>query len=350
MYTKKLPSGNWCCQFRLEGKTKTVTASTKREALLKAAELQMQQERKERTGLTVREAVEKYIASRDGILSPSTIQGYHKILDYYLGEISDRPLKLLDPQEYQAFVNGLAKKKTYKGKPFSPKSIANICGLIESSARYVGEQLTAVRPAPVKQVVTLLSPERVISIVSGSAIELPVLLAMWLSLSMSEIRGLTVDSVRGDQLTVKGAMIDIDGVPTFKDSNKAYDRTRTLRIPPRILSLIKQTDAWKAGKGYLVPFRSCALHDRWIGIQRRAGIQYPMTFHQLRHLNASVMMALGLPDTYAMERGGWSSRQTLNNIYQHTLAGRRPEYDDRMDSYFDSLFSSEISSENSSEN
>ena len=118
-YTKKLPSGNWCCQFRLAGKTKTVTASTKREALLKAAELQMQQERKERTGLTVREAVEQYIASRDGILSPSTIQGYQKILDYYLGEISDRPLKLLDPQEYQAFVNGLAKKKTYKGKPFS---------------------------------------------------------------------------------------------------------------------------------------------------------------------------------------------------------------------------------------
>ena len=349
-YTKKLPSGSWCCQFRLNGKTKTVTAPTKAEAKLKAAEMQLEQERKERTGLTVKEACEKYIRSRDGILSPSTIQGYNKIVDYYLGEIADRPLKLLAQEDYQSFVNDLAKKKTYKGKEFSPKSIANICGLIESSAKYVGEHLTADRPAPRKQVVTLLPPERVISIVRDSAIELPVLLAMWLSLSMSEIRGLTVDSVRDCLLVVKGATIDIDGVPVFKESNKAYNRTRTLRLPKRIINLIHQTDAWKHGSGPLVPFRSCALHDRWIGIQRRAGVEHPMTFHQLRHLNASIMMALGLPDTYAMERGGWSSRQTLNYIYQHTLAGRVKDYDDQMDTFFEGLFSSEKSSENSSEN
>lgn len=32
-----------------------------------------------------------------------------------------------------------------------------------------------------------------------------------------------------------------------------------------------------------------------------------ITFHDLRHLNASVMLMLGIPDKYAMERGGWSS-------------------------------------------
>ena len=51
-----------------------------------------------------------------------------------------------------------------------------------------------------------------------------------------------------------------------------------------------------------------------------------------------------------MERGGWSSRQTLNYIYQHTLAGRVKDYDDQMDTFFEGLFSSEKSSENSSEN
>ena len=234
----------------------------------------------------------------------------------------------------------------------SPKSVANVCGLIESAVRYTdGVTLTAQRPAPRKQVVHLLDPEAVISIVRGSAIELPVLLAMWLSLSMSEIRGLTARSVNGSELTVRGAVVDIDGVPTFKESNKAYDRTRTLRLPQRILDLIRETDAWKKGEGCLVPFRSCALHDRWIGIQKRAGVEEPMTFHQLRHLNASVMMALGLPDTYAMERGGWSSRQTLNRVYQHTMASRRADYDDRVDRFFEAAFlSSENSSEKSSEN
>ena len=148
---------------------------------------------------------------------------------------------------------------------------------------------------------------------------------------MSEIRGLTVDSVRGEYLTVKGAVVDVDGVPTFKEANKAYDRTRTLRIPPVIMDLIHQTEAWKAGKGFLVPMTGQALYKRWIRIQDGTS---KMTFHQLRHLNASIMLMLGIPDKYAMERGGWSSRQTLNEVYQHTLAGRITEYDNRIDRFF----------------
>ena len=329
MYTKKLPSGNWCCQFRLEGKTKTVTAPTKREAEFKALEMQQDGQRKQRVGISVGEAVRKYIDSRDGILSPSTIAGYEKIFRNYLGGIADRPLSLLTESAYQSFVNELAKTVNRRGKAMSPKSISNICGLIESSAKYAGVTLTAQRPAPRKQSVTLLEPEAVISLVRDSEIELPVMLAMWLSLSMSEIRALQVASVHGDFLTVKGAVVDVDGVPTYKESNKAFDRTRTLRIPTAIMELIKKTDAWKAGEGYLVPMSGQAIYKRW----RR--MQPDMTFHQLRHLNASIMMALGLPDTYAMERGGWSSRQTLNRVYQHTMASRRSEYDDMIDRYFE---------------
>lgn len=345
MYTKKLPSGNWCCQFRLNGKTKTVTAPTKKAAEYKALQLQLLDAEKKATGLTVSEAVRKYIDSRDGVLSPSTIQGYEKIFGNDLGAIRDRPLSKLSPDEYQAFVNGLSKRENRRGVIMSPKSVANICGLIESAARCEGITLTAKRPAPMKKTVTLLEPEAVISLVRGDAIELPVLLAMWLSLSMSEIRGLTVHSVRGDLLNVKGAVVDIDGVPTFKTANKAYDRTRTLRIPPYILELIHRTDAWQRGEGYLVPMSGQAIYKRWIRLQD--GTE-KMTFHQLRHLNASVMMTLGFPDTYSMERGGWSSRQTLNRVYQHTMASRRSDYDDRIDAYFQTMLIG--SSENSSEN
>lgn len=339
-YTKKLPSGNWVCQFRLDGKYKSVTAPTKKEAEFRALEMQMDSKRKQRVGLTVSEAVEKYIASRDGILSPSTIQGYHKILKNDLGRIADRPLSDLTDKEYQEYVNDLAKRVNRRGVTMSPKSVANVCGLIESSARYEGVDLTAKRPAPQKQLVTLLEPEAVISLVRNSDIELPVMLAMWLSLSMSEIRGLTVASVHDGLLTVKGSVVDIDGVPTWKESNKAYDRSRTLRIPEPIMLLIEKTDAWKKGEGYLVPMTGQAIYKRWIRLQDTT---HPMTFHQLRHLNASIMMALGLPDTYAMERGGWSSRQTLNRVYQHTMASRRSEYDDRVDAFFRSCLLTDAS-------
>lgn len=324
MYAVKKPNGKWMVQFRLNGKTKAVTAPTKKEAEYLARKMQF--EGKQIDPVTVGTMIRKYIDSRDGILSPSTIAGYEKILRNL--SIVNTPVQKLD---YQGFVNSLSKTVTRRGKTTSPKSISNICGLIEASAKYAGLNLTAKRPAPRKQVVTLLEPDEIFRLVRGSDIELPVLLAMWLSLSMSEIRGLTVDSVHGEYLTVKGAVVDIDGLPVYKEANKAFDRTRTLRIPPMILHLIHQTDAWKAGTGYLVPMTGQTIYKHW----RR--MQDTMTFHQLRHLNASIMMALGVPDTYAMERGGWSSRQTLNRVYQHTLAGRISEYDDRIDGFFGHL-------------
>ena len=64
---------------------------------------------------------------------------------------------------------------------------------------------------------------------------------------------------------------------------------------------------------------------------------YQMTFHDLRHLNASVMLALGVPDKYAMERGGWATNTTLKNVYQHTFDEERRKVDEQIDSFFNAL-------------
>ena len=62
-----------------------------------------------------------------------------------------------------------------------------------------------------------------------------------------------------------------------------------------------------------------------------------MRFHDLRHLNASVMLQLGIPDKYAMERGGWSTNQTLKNVYQHTFSAERQIVDDKIDQFFENI-------------
>lgn len=36
-------------------------------------------------------------------------------------------------------------------------------------------------------------------------------------------------------------------------------------------------------------------------------------FHDLRHYSANVLHALGIPDAYIMERGGWALCNTDNN-------------------------------------
>ena len=62
-----------------------------------------------------------------------------------------------------------------------------------------------------------------------------------------------------------------------------------------------------------------------------------MTFHDLRHMNASVMLALGIPDKYAMERGGWSSTNIMKSVYQHTFTAERQAADQKIDDYFNGV-------------
>ena len=68
---KKLPSGSWRVQVytgMVDGKRKyiSITAPTEREANYAALQYQMGVDRKARIGKTVGEAIDDYIAMRDG--------------------------------------------------------------------------------------------------------------------------------------------------------------------------------------------------------------------------------------------------------------------------------------------
>lgn len=44
---------------------------------------------------------------------------------------------------------------------------------------------------------------------------------------------------------------------------------------------------------------------------------------------------LGVPDKYAMERGGWSSPNVMKSVYQHTFTAERQKIDKKIDRYFE---------------
>ena len=41
-------------------------------------------------------------------------------------------------------------------------------------------------------------------------------------------------------------------------------------------------------------------------------------FHDLRHYAATIMHAMGVPEAYIMERGGWKTNTVLNQVYRGT--------------------------------
>lgn len=50
------------------------------------------------------------------------------------------------------------------------------------------------------------------------------------------------------------------------------------------------------------------------------------------------MLALNVPDKYAMERMGYSTPATLKKVYQHTMAGKRAEVNSMINSHINDMF------------
>ena len=120
---KKLPSGSWRVNLYVgtddNGKRvyKSFTAETKKEAEFLAAEYNLKRKEKPK-GITVGDAIDNYIQSKENILSPTTIAGYRKIRRTVLQGIMGVQLSEINNLIVQSEINREAAR-------LSPKSIRN---------------------------------------------------------------------------------------------------------------------------------------------------------------------------------------------------------------------------------
>lgn len=326
---KKLPSGSWRVNQYVgkgfEGKRiyKSFTAPTKKEAEYLAAEYVL----KNKTMLERKilgSLIDAYIADRQSILSPTTIQGYQKIRRNDFQQLMDLPVDKIDNTVLQQAINWEAARK-------SPKSVANAYGLISTVLRqnsYYRYNVTL--PKKQKNKKDLPEPSEIFRIIKGTDIELPCLLAMWLSFRMSEVKGFKKSDIVDGIITVNRVMVYVDKKYIVKDIAKTAGSKRSLRLPDYVLSLV---EAVSDEQEYLVAMSGQAIYKRLSRLLEKNDMPH-ITFHDLRHINASVMMLLNIPDKYAMERGGWESDSVYKNVYQQTFSRERQEVDRKIDAYF----------------
>lgn len=139
-----------------------------------------------------------------------------------------------------------------RGKRRSPKTLANARGILSAALKEHGINVSPTIPSKQKQMRELLTPQQIYAATRGSNVELPVLLAMWLSLSMSEIRGLTVSDVKEGRVYIRHVAVDAEKTTYERETVKVYERARKLDVPEYLLGLIENTEAWKRGGGHLV--------------------------------------------------------------------------------------------------
>lgn len=171
--------------------------------------------------------------------------------------------------------------------------------------------------------------EKIAAFVKGKKFELPFLLASWLGLRASEIRGLTWNCVSEDTVHIKQALADGPDGPVLK-LTKTYSGDRKLSIPAYISELIQ---AQPKTDQYIIHYNRNQLYKCLERACNSLGLPR-YRFHDLRHYQASVMLMLGVPDKYAMERMGHASTNILKNVYQHTMASKSEEVATQVDTFF----------------
>lgn len=333
---KKLPSGSYRVLI-YGGKDETgkrqyksFTAPDKAQAEFMASEYRVKRKTQAKSGaedLTLLQAMEKYIDAKENVLSPSTIEGYRSVAQLRFLALQKLKLSELTSALVQSAVNREAVS-------LSPKTVANAYGLLSATCSMYAPDLRlhVTLPAKKRQIRSLPSPQEVIAAVRDTPAELPALLSLWLSLRLSELRGIRYGDISKGVLTVRRTVLTVKGAHITREQTKTYNSTRQIHLSPRILQMIGTGEP----DAPIITASGSTIYKQFVKAIEAAGLPH-MRFHDLRHLNASVMLQLGVPDKYAMERGGWSTNAVLQSVYQHTFSDKRKDVDVKIDEYFNAL-------------
>lgn len=334
---RKLPSGTWFIQLRLGGESISVSALTKKDCIRQAELIKAQHraaaQEKKYTACTVGQAVDEYIQKK-AALSPTTLQGYEKIRAQYFQSLMDVPLKKLTLEKINDAIYSEQNRTSRRGKPLSAKTICAAWHLISTALKHKGVRFSEPPDLPEikKKPVQILSFDEIYPAIKGSDIELECLLAAWMSLTISEIRGLTKSkSIYNGKLTIVETVVDVHNQPVRKEGGKETERVRVLDIPPYIQTLIDRVEG-----DVLCTKSSQTINKRYQRLLEKAGLPQS-SFHKLRHTFASEAARLMIQPEIIQQIGGWKTPHIMKTVYTHTFAPPRLDADARMNAYYDSV-------------
>jgi len=354
---KKLPSGSWRCQiyshdeplFNPDGSPLTDSAGKqkmkkirksftcdipgpagKREAERMATEWAAHKNRHTCSCvLTIGEAIDEYITSRESVLSPRTVMDYKRTRKYELKSLMDIRIDRLTQEDVQKAVNADA-------QIHSPKTVRNNHGLISAVLRQYRPDFILNTSLPQKKKPALYIPteeevHRLMKAVRGTEMELPVLLAAFGPMRRGEICALQASNISGNIVHVCENMVYTENKEWIIKQPKSDAGDRYITYPEFI------TKFFRGKTGRIVNLTPGAITTRFNRILKRENIRH-FRFHDLRHYSASIQHAMGIPDAYIMERGGWSSDTVLKNVYRHSLSDMQQKMNDIANTYFNQMY------------
>lgn len=319
----------------------SITGMSKKEVELKAAQMQLETELKKREmakpeeqRMSVGDAIDRYIENLEGVCSPTTIRRYKTDRKKFFAQLM--PVKLCDlTQEAIQMAVSLDAKK------YAPKSIRCAHGLLSAALDIYLPEFKLKTKLPQKIEPDISVPEnddikRLLDKVKGTWLGGAILLGACCGLRRSEICGLKVEDIDRKKNTIyirRTVLKDDSGKWIVREGTKTTKSKRKIEVAPFIIDTLLAIPR----KGdFIIEHVPDSISKEFIEVRQKLGLNF--RFHDLRHYNASIMLALNIPDKYAMERMGYSTPATLKKVYQHTMSGKRQEVTDTINSQMNMLF------------
>lgn len=321
---KKLPSGSWRVQAKANGQVKSFTGSDRKtvEAEAKAWQAGITADVE---NMTVGKAYERYICSKENVLSPTTIRAYKGMARTNFQELMSLRIDKLSNEIIQAAVNRLSCAAT-------PKSVRNNYGLLTAVIAMFNPYFKPVVKLPQRDKKEIVIPTKkqvqlLIKSVSGTQYYIPVLLAALCGMRAGEICALESKDVNGNKINVNKSLVrQLDGRWVTKPP-KSYSGYRVIDAPPIVEEALKE----KSGK--IVSMTSHSLSDGFSIVLKRAGLPH-FRFHDLRHFYVSELFDMGLPEKYIIAQVGHSSASITKSVYDHLAAEKQTKYAEDVASHF----------------
>lgn len=278
-----------------------------------------------------RTAAEKFADQQRPMVSESTYrdyQSYLRGLDRKAPQLLAARIGNVDRQMVQTVLGDL------KRGGLSSKSVRNYWGFINQVLKSQGKHLEGI-VLPEKTVPEIFVPDdtmirRMLQLLDGDPLEIPVMLAAFGPMRMGEIIALDLSDINGNVVHVHKDIAYLDGGGSvIKERPKTAASNRYIEYPAAVIDKIRK-------QGYVTHFNTKMMGYYFNKFLKDNGFPH-FRFHDLRHYAASTLHAQGVPDAYIMQRGGWTTDRVLKAVYRHTLQDQERKMIDMANGHFSGL-------------
>lgn len=309
---RKLPSGTFYGRLTVGGERVSVSAPTEEEYYAKARAVKAGLVKAAKSGpkITLGASIDNYVKANDRVLSPSTVNAYKSYRKTRFQKYMEQGISSIP---YQTMVNE-------ECVGLSPKTVHNAWRLVTAALRHAGMEQPKInlpkKPKAERQWLDYQQIETFLAAVRGKPYELGALLALH-GLRRSELLHLTAEDIdlSNELIRVRGAsVVGEKNILVEKKTNKNSTSTRDVHILiPRL------TEIMKGRKGKLVTTNPTTLYGLVNGLCEKHGLP-KVGVHGLRHSYISLCFHLGWNIQTVMQEGGYSTTDTVNDVYRHLAA------------------------------